>query len=130
MWIKKKTRRKNPYDETPSNIHGLNSEKRVISDMGGTLQIGSGAIDTLKSDGVKDAGKHKLRIECKSTINKSISIKHEWLLKIRDEALETGRVPALTLSFVDAKGNGKVAGDWIALPAYFVNDLLDELVDE
>lgn len=127
VWKKKKTRRKNPYDDEQSNLHGLQSEERVVTDMGGKLQIGSGAITGLKSDGIKEAGDYTFRIECKATIKQSLSIKHEWLRKIRDEAMQTNMIPALTISFVEGDGKPKVAGDWVLLPAYVIQELFEGL---
>lgn len=127
MWKRKKTSRQNPYNDEQSNLHGLKSEERVVKGMGGEQQIGSGAITGLKSDGIKVAGEHTFRIECKATVNKSISLKHDWLKKIRDEAVQTGMIPALTISFVDGVGKPKKAGDWIMLPSYIVNELFEDL---
>jgi len=119
VWKKKTTKNKNPYlNDVP--LHGQKSETRVIKDMGAQQTIASGSIDGMKSDGVLEL----FRIECKSTVNKSISLKEEWLQKIRLEALETNRTPILTISFVDSTGN-KRSNDWALIPLNLFNDFAE-----
>ena len=115
VWKKKRVKNRNPYAADVTNhTHGQKSEKRVVKNMGGIQVIASGAIEGLKSDGVLD----HFRVECKSTTKKSISVKWDWLLKIRKEALETNRCPVLTLSFVNPQGEAETAGDWAVIPLH------------
>lgn len=51
-------------------------------------------------------------MENKCTEHKSISLKHEWLVKITREAREVGKSPALTIQFVDKLGNPIPYGRW------------------
>ena len=126
-WEKKPVRNINPYTKTPMTAHGLKSESRVLKNMDAKPMIGSGSKELYKSDGVKELETMDLRIECKSTINKSISLKHEWLKKIRKEALETGMTPAVTISFVTPDGKNKNAGDWLMIPLYLAKEVFDKL---
>ena len=121
-WKRKPTKNKNPL-MTDVPLHGQKSETRVVKDMGAMQTIASGSIDGMKSDGVKD----NLRIECKATVKKSISIKHEWLLKIREEALATNKIPVLTISFVDGDGQAKAGGDFAVIPLYLFTDFAEWL---
>ena len=95
LWQRKTTKGKNPYtDENPSKtIHGNKSEERVLNNMGADQTIGSGAFAGMKSDGIKGV----FRIECKATNKQSMGIKLEWLNKIREEALGTGKTPLVTV---------------------------------
>lgn len=122
VWKRKATKNKNPL-MTDVPLHGQKSELRVLEDMGAMQTIASGSLDGMKSDGVKD----NLRIECKATLKKSISLKHEWLLKIREEALATNKIPVLTISFVTADGESKAGGDFAVIPLYLFTDFAEWL---
>lgn len=63
--------------------------------------MNSGAIWFDKSDVVSE----NFRIEAKTRMkeSKSISLKKEWLDKIGNEAFETGKMPALAISFGDGR---------------------------
>lgn len=122
VWKRKTTKNKNPL-MTDVPLHGQKSELRVLKDMGAMQTIASGSLDGMKSDGVKD----NLRIECKATLKKSISLKHEWLLKIREEALATNKIPVLTISFVTADGESKAGGDFAVIPLYLFTDFAEWL---
>lgn len=116
VWKKKPVKRKNPYAADVTNhTHGQTSEKRVVKIIGAVQVIASGAIEGLKSDGILE----HFRIECKATIHQSISVKREWLMKIRKEALETNRCPVLTISFVDRQGQADQYGsEWAMIPLH------------
>lgn len=123
-WKRKRTTRQNPYKEDENDsAHGGKSEKRVLEDMGANPTLGSGAFPGMKSDGTMEVGDVRLRIECKSTVHKSMRLEHAWLKKIRREALETGRIPVLTVSFVKPDGEAKIAGDWVMIPDYLWNQI-------
>lgn len=122
VWKRKTTKNKNPL-MTDVPLHGQKSELRVLKDMGAMQTIASGSLDGMKSDGVKN----NLRIECKATLKKSISLKHEWLLKIREEALATNKIPVLTISFVNADGESKAGGDFAVIPLYLFTDFAEWL---
>lgn len=102
---------------------GAASERRVIQMLGGRGTINSGAKDSDKGDGTLDGSPDTpLRIECKATVKESIGIQREWLLKINQEARETNRHPALTVSFVNADGSARHYGDWVMIPMYLFKE--------
>lgn len=112
----------NPYLRRRSKSktsHGNTSEKRLAKSMKGRLTPGSGALDGAKGD----ISLGNLLIECKSTINASISLKYAWLQKIMKEAKGTNQMPAVTISFVNGSGEVKHDGDWVMIP----KTLFDEL---
>lgn len=116
-WEPKKSTNQNPYcGESSGTIFGNKSEERVLADMGAEQQIGSGSFDGLKSDGLLSVGDMDFRIECKATRKESIRLQYSWLRKIRDEAMETGKTPLLTISFTLGDGTKKTAGDWVMMP--------------
>jgi hypothetical protein len=101
------------------SAHGKRSEARVAKSLGARLTPASGALDSAKGD-------FKLSTilgEAKSTINASISIEYDWLLKIAHEALYQGKTPALTVSFVNGNGTVKHNGDWVLIPLPLLHTL-------
>lgn len=126
-WKPKESTNQNPYCGNVSDtVFGNKSEKRVLDDMGAEQQIGSGSFDGLKSDGLLSVGDMDFRIECKATRKESIGLKYSWLRKIRDEAMETGKIPLLTISFTKGDGSKKTAGDWIMMPLSLFKELSDK----
>lgn len=118
--------RGNPYLTT--NDHGTVSEKRVMKKVGAVATPASGALLGCKSDGVLDGHPdYSFRVEAKSTVNGSLSLKYDWLLKIAHEARETNRIPALTVSFVTGSGECRKDGDWAMIPMRILKELLGEL---
>ncbi len=127
MWKKKKAKNPNPYVGVGSvGAHGTVSEKRIVRDMGGEQTIGSGAFNGHKSDGLLSVGDMDFRIECKATRKESMILKREWLAKIRREAIETGKIPLLTVSFTRGDGSPRPAGDWVMMPMSLFKDISDE----
>lgn len=107
--MRKKRHQPNPYlDDGPSR-HGTKSEKRIAKSVGGRETIGSGNLEFQKGDSYFTAKPCEIEInfmlESKATIHNSISLKKEWLDKVRLEARTKGMTPGLTLSFVDEHGN-------------------------
>jgi hypothetical protein len=67
----------------------------------------------------------KGRLECKSTVNASLSVKKEWLDKILSESIARGEVPLFSMSFVDGQGQPVDANsDWFAMPKWVLAKLL------
>ena len=60
-----------------------------------------------------DISTPNLWIEHKNTINKSMSVKLEWLLKVKEGASTVGKDPALVITFDRGL---QPAEDWIAVP--------------
>ena len=92
--------------------HGQKSERKTAKRLGGTTRPGSGAVAGAKGDILLS----DYLVENKSTEHKSISLKLEWLDKISVEAREEGKVPALSIQFVDKQGNSKKRGRWVMIP--------------
>ena len=100
---------------------GFKSEDRVVKDLGMKGTSGSGNQIGSKSDGYD----HEYRIECKSTIAASMVVHHDWLLKIVQEALETGKVPLLSISFTYVSGKPVPNGDWICMQKSHFKELTE-----
>ncbi|NOQ30173.1 MAG: hypothetical protein GQ570_03525 [Helicobacteraceae bacterium] len=126
VWSRKPTQRTNPFISTKGD-HGNKSERRIADDLGAKTTLASGALAGNKGDFELDTQSHyKFKGECKSTVNESISLKKAWLDKIRLEALETNRVPMLTLSFVTPEGKEKPNGDFVVIPKYLFEEIFGE----
>ena len=92
--------------------HGQKSERKTAKRLGGITRPGSGAVAGAKGDILLP----DYLVENKSTEHKSISLKLDWLEKISLEAREEGKVPALSIQFVDKAGNSKKRGRWVLIP--------------
>lgn len=118
----------NPFlrrlEKRDSGHHGRVAEKNTAKRLGGKLQPGSGNMDGAKGDVVIDA-KTPLLLENKATANDSISIKLDWLLKVYQEALETGKTPALAIQFTSLSGTSEKRGRWVMLPEAAFQELID-----
>lgn len=113
----------NPFT-AKSTIHkignaGRHSEVRVAKKIGARLTPASGAVDGFKSDMITP----DYRIEAKSTQTATMSIKLEWLVKITEEALNSNKVPALTVSYVTPAGKPRRFGDWVMIPLSHYEEL-------
>lgn len=91
---------------------GRKSEDKLAKSLGAKVTPASGAMSSAKGDMVH----RDFLIEAKSTVNKSMSLKFEWLEKVTQEALETGKTPALSIRFTDSDGKAVRSGDWVAVP--------------
>lgn len=106
--------------------HGNASEKRLAKSLGARLQPGSGALKSAKGD-MKLQGTRKVLIEAKSTTALSMKLDQAWLTKINNEALSTGAIPALAISFVMPDGKKRQGtNEWICIPLHVFQDLLGE----
>ncbi len=100
---------------------GSRSEKNVAKRLGARLTPASGALAGAKGDCVTDTH----LIECKSTRNKSISLKYEWLAKISHEALQQNRIPILTINFTSDSGDTINNGGWVLVRERDYKEMLD-----
>ena len=57
-------------------------------------------------------------LEAKSTRRDSMTIKLDWLCKIAREAMAEGKMPALSVSFVNEHGRPRELGDWVLIPLH------------
>jgi len=70
-----------------SRRRSMAQERRAAADVGGRVQIASGATPFAKSD-VRKMG--ELRVECKTTRKALFSLKRDDILKLRKEAISQG----------------------------------------
>ena len=87
----------NHYRRTHKEL-SQRSEKRAATELGGKVQIASGAISGLKGDVVTDEFLVEDKITRSST---QVTLKKAWLDKIKREAFMAGRTPLLRLTFGD-----------------------------
>lgn len=99
---------------------GRASEKKLTKTLKGRGRPASGALLGAKGD--ISAGDFLL--EAKSTINGSLGVKHDWLLKIASEARSEHKDPALSVSFVREDGTPHKDGEWVMLPLYVFRRIL------
>jgi len=107
----------------PDNKHGIKAEAKLNKRLGGRLTLASGALVQDKAD-IKVGG---FRIESKSTINDSMSIKYGWLNKVSSEALDHLDKPALAIQFVTGNGSIKKNGSWVAIRERDFQDYMEYL---
>jgi len=91
--------------------HGRKAEVLTSKRLGARLQPGSGA----KADAKGDMKVGDFLIENKATTYRSFALKHDYLIKIYLEALEVGKMPALSLQFTDGVGNSNPRARWVIL---------------
>ena len=95
----------------PDTRHGNKAESKLNKRLGGRLTLASGALVQDKGD-IKVKGH---RIESKSSINDSFSLKYGWFNKISCEALDHNEIPALAIQFVTGDGTPRKNGSWVAI---------------
>lgn len=112
---------KSPLERRQERIGetGRRAEKATGRRLGARMVRGSGN-GWLKGDLFTD----KIHVEAKSTINKSIGLKFDWLKKITQTAMERGKVPALTITFTTGDGEPKHNGNWILIQEGVLDELL------
>jgi len=112
----------NPYmNRIAKTCHGTKSEQNVAKRLGGKLRPASGALLGAKGD-VSIGG---MLLEAKSTIHGSLAVKLDWLLKISNEAVSESKMPALSISFVNASGKAKHNGEWVMVRGNDFKELLE-----
>jgi hypothetical protein len=117
---------RNPY-LTETNDHGHRSEARIVKNLSAEQSPCSGGLAGWKGDfDLTVPSKNDFKGECKATTSKAARIDYEWLCKIRAEALEAGKYPVLTVSFVKSDGSAKENGDWAMIPLWLFKDLFGE----
>lgn len=121
----------NPYlkrlAKRAGTAHGALSEARVAKSLAARLKPASGAMEGAKGDfGMTKRGR-KFLAEAKSTTATSLSLDLGWLSKIALEALDTGAIPVLTVSFVkpDGKPRSVRNAEWVMMPLVFFRELTE-----
>lgn len=102
--------------------HGQKSEELTGKRLKAEQVAGSGAIQGYKGD----LRQGEFMIECKSTVNKSLGVKLEWLRKVAKEARDEGIRPALHIAFVTGDGHPIKDGTWIMMREVDFQQLVDE----
>ncbi|MGY0523204.1 hypothetical protein, partial [Pseudomonas aeruginosa] len=64
-----------------------------------------------------------VRIECKTTKNKSFSVTREMIEKLEMAATLSGGMPELVVGFND--GAGRKQGELVICPSYVLDDLVE-----
>lgn len=92
-------------------------ERELVKELGGRRQPNSGAFGTLHKDASLTGDallayswlSKLLHIECKYGYggSKSLSLKRDWIEKVREEARRARRYPALALKFRDVTGGDR-----------------------
>lgn len=111
----------NRIESRGKSSHGKASEKKLAKSIGARLTPASGAIDSAKGD--MKVG--EFLIESKSTIHESIKLDRDFFLKIAHEARFSGKVPALSVSFVNGDGSPRKEGEWVCLPLSVFKTIAD-----
>lgn len=94
---------------------GRRAEKGLAARLHGEQTLASGAKAGDKGDVSVKRDAHQFLIEAKSTKFDSISLKLQWLLKIKQEALESCCDPAIAINFTNDHGVLIKDGSWILI---------------
>lgn len=102
----------------PSYRRSKKQEKSIALRGGGQVVPGSGS-GAQKGDIKKYNG--ILRIEAKTTKNKSFSVTREMVQKIEEAALPNGELPAIIVEFNDGRGNPDM--EVAIVPSYVLDSI-------
>jgi hypothetical protein len=91
------------------------------------LTPASGATAGAKGDMKHSGAGFKVLMEAKSTVYQTLAVDLAWLQKITKEAIDKGMIPALSMSFVLPNGRPLPNGDWVAVPIYVWQELLEKI---
>lgn len=106
--------------------NGRVAEKKVITRFSARATPGSGNQQGAKGDYSVDS----FLIENKATEKESFGLKQDHLLKIYQEALNAGKLPALSFQFITPAGNSQKKDRWVAVPEHVFKQMLEELKGE
>ncbi len=96
---------------------GIAAEKKLAGRLGARLTAGSGSGQrSATGDFHVSTGPVAFKVVAKSTLNASFSLKLDWLMKINNEAVMSGKEPALAFQFVKGDGDALPFGSWVAIP--------------
>lgn len=107
---------------TKSHARSKRQEREVAQRTGGRLTPASGA-GAVKGD---VRVKKVIRIECKTTKNKSFSVTREMIEKLESAAVLSGEMPVLIVEFND--GAGRKVGELAICPTYVLDTFIEEPV--
>ncbi len=104
---------------TKSHLRSPKQEASLAQRLKGTRVPASGAKDVKGDVRVKGV----LRIEAKTTKNKSFTVTLEMVKKIEMAAASGGELPALVIEFND--GNGKAICEVAVVPTYVLDEIAE-----
>lgn len=104
---------------TASHRRSKKQERDLARHTGGKLTPASGA-RAVKGD-VRVKG--IMRIEAKTTKNKSFSITQEMLDKIEEAAISAGEMPVIVVEFIDTEG--RPIREVAVCPTYVLNSIIE-----
>lgn len=104
-----------------SNSHrrAPKQEKSLAKRIGGARTPASGAREVKGDVRVKNL----LRLEAKTTKNKSFSVTLDMVQKIEQAAIHSGELPAIAIEFTD--GFGRVLGEVAVVPIYVLDEICE-----
>ena len=102
---------------------GRASEQRLARELQARSRPASGAMAGAKGD----MGIGRFLIEAKATTQVSMVLKKGWLDKIGREARSEAKTPALAISFINEDGSAVMDGEWVCVPRYKFEELLQWL---
>ena len=108
-------------------------ENRIAKKLGGRRLPRSGGKYWSKYDKSTDDGDlstPEFHVEHKRTDKKSMSVKREWLEKVKEGARKFGKDPALVITFQEPNKPYSEDEDWILLPLEVVRRVLGYKDDE
>ena len=111
-----------PLSRRVGKCTGTRAEKRTAKRLGAKLTPASGGLDGAKGDMALPS----FLIENKSTVNASMSLKLDWLLKIKQEALERGLTPAVTLQFTSGNGQPLDGGSYVIIEEQVFREICED----
>jgi Holliday junction resolvase len=102
-----------------SNSHrrSKKQEKEIATKIGGKITPASGSREVKGDVRLKGI----VRVECKTTKNKSFSVTLEMVEKIEDAAVEAGEMPVLIVEFTD--GFGRKIKEVAVCPTYVLDSI-------
>ena len=100
---------------------GRKAERKAAKRQGARQTPASGAVEGIKGD----FGTADVLTENKSTIGSTITLHLDALLKIKNQAMQSGRLPALAFQFTHSDGRARQGGAWVAVPEWVWNELVD-----
>ena len=102
---------------TRSHLRSKKQEREIAKRIGGRVTPASGA-STLKGD---VRLKRVVRIEAKTTQNRSFSVTLDMVRKIEEAALTHGELPIIVVEFND--GNGRKLSEVAVCPIYVLQEI-------
>lgn len=105
---------------TPYHRRARQMEEELAKETGGKLTPGSGN-GNVKGDIQNAYG--CIRIEAKTTKNKSFSVTRDMVRKIEDAALPNGELPAIVVEFMDIEGKPEMS--IAVVPTYLLQGIAD-----